>query len=156
MKVPAIVEQAKKSLEQGYCVVIGLQTTGEVSSKNLACNNGDICLGGNTSFSSDSRMDKICSVSAKILQLETFSLCIFQASLESEQSKSGTPLSGFVSLCKEIYCRFVEQHFPTRNDRFVRAPSFRCLFCPWHAKACHLILQFRALNVPICSCCETG
>jgi hypothetical protein len=30
MKVPAIVEETKKALEAGYCVVIGLQTTGEV------------------------------------------------------------------------------------------------------------------------------
>ena len=32
MKVPAIVEETKKCLEDGYCVVIGLQTTGEVRS----------------------------------------------------------------------------------------------------------------------------
>ena len=31
MKVPKIVEEAKEALEDGYCVVIGLQTTGEVS-----------------------------------------------------------------------------------------------------------------------------
>ena len=31
MKVPAIVEETKKALEAGYCVVIGLQTTGEAS-----------------------------------------------------------------------------------------------------------------------------
>ena len=30
MKVPAIVAEAKKALESGMCVVIGLQTTGEV------------------------------------------------------------------------------------------------------------------------------
>ncbi|XP_019644077.1 PREDICTED: protein FORGETTER 1-like [Branchiostoma belcheri] len=64
MKVPAIVQEAKESLEKGYCVVIGLQTTGE-------------------------------------------------ASLECELSKHGGQVSGFVSLCKEIYTRFVQQHFPT-------------------------------------------
>lgn len=32
MKVPAIVAEAKKALESGMCVVIGLQTTGEVRS----------------------------------------------------------------------------------------------------------------------------
>ena len=31
MKVPKIVEEAKQALDDGYCVVIGLQTTGEVS-----------------------------------------------------------------------------------------------------------------------------
>ena len=31
MKVPAVIHEAEKSLEEGYCVVIGLQTTGEVS-----------------------------------------------------------------------------------------------------------------------------
>ena len=30
MKVPAIVEEIKKALSQDTCVVIGLQTTGEV------------------------------------------------------------------------------------------------------------------------------
>ena len=30
MKVPAIVAEAKKALESDMCVVIGLQTTGEV------------------------------------------------------------------------------------------------------------------------------
>lgn len=31
IKVPTIIEEAKSSLEAGFCVVIGLQTTGEVS-----------------------------------------------------------------------------------------------------------------------------
>ena len=31
MKVPFIVNEAKEALESGNCVVIGLQTTGEVS-----------------------------------------------------------------------------------------------------------------------------
>ena len=30
MKVPAVVDLAKLALEEGCCVVIGLQTTGEV------------------------------------------------------------------------------------------------------------------------------
>lgn len=30
MKVPTIVQLAKEALDQGHCVVIGLQTTGEV------------------------------------------------------------------------------------------------------------------------------
>ena len=30
MKVPTIVAEAKKALEDDFCVVIGLQTTGEV------------------------------------------------------------------------------------------------------------------------------
>lgn len=33
MKVPAIVKEAKEALESGLCVVIGLQTTGEVCEK---------------------------------------------------------------------------------------------------------------------------
>ena len=31
MKVPTIVQLAKEALNQGHCVVIGLQTTGEVN-----------------------------------------------------------------------------------------------------------------------------
>ena len=34
MKVPTIVQEAQKALQDGYCVVIGLQSTGEVC---LAC-----------------------------------------------------------------------------------------------------------------------
>jgi len=30
MKVPTIVKEAQQSLQAGYCVVIGLQSTGEV------------------------------------------------------------------------------------------------------------------------------
>ena len=30
MKVPTIVEEAQQALRAGYCVVIGLQSTGEV------------------------------------------------------------------------------------------------------------------------------
>lgn len=30
MKVPAIVSEAERSLASGFCVVVGLQTTGEV------------------------------------------------------------------------------------------------------------------------------
>lgn len=35
MKVPAIVAEAKAALEAGQCVVIGLQTTGEVCTPRL-------------------------------------------------------------------------------------------------------------------------
>eukprot|EP00731_Ephydatia_muelleri_P029060 Em0020g704a len=43
MKVPAIVAEAKKALESGMCVVIGLQTTGESSLDNeLVQKDGDI------------------------------------------------------------------------------------------------------------------
>lgn len=35
MKMPEIIERAKEALEQGYCVVIGLQTTGEVRMLSL-------------------------------------------------------------------------------------------------------------------------
>lgn len=31
MKVPTIIQHAQEALQQGHCVVIGLQTTGEVS-----------------------------------------------------------------------------------------------------------------------------
>ena len=31
LKVPSIVEEARRALADGHCVVIGLQTTGEVS-----------------------------------------------------------------------------------------------------------------------------
>ena len=37
IKVPSIVEEAKKALESGYCVVIGLQTTGEVRLIIIIC-----------------------------------------------------------------------------------------------------------------------
>ncbi|CAC5397982.1 Protein strawberry notch homolog 2,Protein strawberry notch homolog 1,Protein strawberry notch,Protein FORGETTER 1 [Mytilus coruscus] len=62
MKVPAIVKEAKESLDGGSCVVIGLQTTGE-------------------------------------------------ASLDSELTKKGS-LTGFMSLCREILTRFINQYFP--------------------------------------------
>lgn len=38
IKVPTIIEEAKSSLEAGFCVVIGLQTTGEVSDLDIYCN----------------------------------------------------------------------------------------------------------------------
>ena len=41
MKVPAVVEQSKKALEEGYCVVIGLQTTGEAAADALELVPGD-------------------------------------------------------------------------------------------------------------------
>lgn len=66
LKVPVIVKEAKQALEDGCCVVIGLQTTGE-------------------------------------------------ASLEHEISK-GASLTGFVSLCREILSRFIDQYFPTTID----------------------------------------
>ena len=31
MKVPTIIKEAKDALDNGQCIVIGLQTTGEVS-----------------------------------------------------------------------------------------------------------------------------
>ena len=34
MKVPTIVQEAQQALQDGYCVVIGLQSTGEVG---IAC-----------------------------------------------------------------------------------------------------------------------
>ena len=43
MKVPSIVKEAKAALQDGYCVVIGLQTTGEASlDAELDQNDGDI------------------------------------------------------------------------------------------------------------------
>ncbi len=35
MKVPAIVEETNKALKDGMCVVIGLQTTGEVGINHI-------------------------------------------------------------------------------------------------------------------------
>ncbi|CAH3184446.1 unnamed protein product [Porites lobata] len=65
MKVPTIVEEAQQALRAGYCVVIGLQSTGE-------------------------------------------------ASLESEISRCGGILNGFVSSTEEIISRFITQYFPTQ------------------------------------------
>jgi len=31
MKVPAVIQQAQQALDDGFCIVIGLQSTGEVS-----------------------------------------------------------------------------------------------------------------------------
>ena len=43
--------------------------------------------------------------------------CLFsQASLDSELGKMKGGLTGFVSLCREILSRFVEQYFPTKID----------------------------------------
>ena len=38
---------------------------------------------------------------------------VLQASLQSEISKSGGQQKGFVSLCREILTRFIEERFPT-------------------------------------------
>ena len=38
IKVPAVVDIAKKALAENQCVVIGLQTTGEVSTATFATN----------------------------------------------------------------------------------------------------------------------
>lgn len=35
--MPAIVEETKAALKAGHCVVIGLQTTGEVNRKYKGC-----------------------------------------------------------------------------------------------------------------------
>ena len=37
MKVPTIVQEAQQALQDGYCVVIGLQSTGEVGLACLPC-----------------------------------------------------------------------------------------------------------------------
>lgn len=63
IKVPAVVREAKAVLDAGYCVVIGLQTTGE-------------------------------------------------ASMESEALSSKGPIKDFISLCREILTRFIQQQFP--------------------------------------------
>ena len=47
-----------------------------------------------------------------------------QASLDSELGKTKGSLTGFVSLCREILSRFVEQYFPTRIDNPVRKQFF--------------------------------
>ena len=44
IKVPAIVEEIKKALSQDMCIVIGLQTTGEVCLWFSVCNIG-VCYG---------------------------------------------------------------------------------------------------------------
>ncbi|EDV27087.1 uncharacterized protein TRIADDRAFT_54670 [Trichoplax adhaerens] len=41
LKVPAIVREAKAALDEGYCVVIGLQTTGEASLDNEITRQGN-------------------------------------------------------------------------------------------------------------------
>lgn len=46
MKVPTIIEESKSSLEAGFCVVIGLQTTGEASLQNEINKKNGIYPGG--------------------------------------------------------------------------------------------------------------
>ena len=88
MKVPAMVEEIEKALSQDMCVVVGLQTTGEV-----------MCLGGYL---------------AGFLCYNTRDLYLLQqASLESEMEASKGEPDGFISICKEILQRFVREHFPT-------------------------------------------
>lgn len=48
-----------------------------------------------------------------LFQVSHFTSSHFQASLESELNRSGSQLTKFVSLCREIMTRFVQQHFPT-------------------------------------------
>jgi len=60
--------------------------------------------------------------------------CVGQASLQSELLKSGGQQTGFVSLCREILTRFIEDRFPTSVEGLVSGDgalvicSCRC----WH------------------------
>ena len=43
--------------------------------------------------------------------------------METENSKSKQLLTGFVSLCREILLRFIQQHFPTMIENHVSSIS---------------------------------
>lgn len=97
MKIPTIVKEAQTSLENGCCVVIGLQSTGE-------------------------------------------------ASFESEFSKNKGKVTGFVSLCKEIFSRFITQHFPIMIESQNKE---EVLVDEWSKQARDLLLGFaEKINLP--------
>ncbi|XP_062605521.1 uncharacterized protein LOC134267315 [Saccostrea cucullata] len=97
MKIPTIVKEAQTALENGCCVVIGLQSTGE-------------------------------------------------ASFESEFSKNKGKVSGFVSLCKEIFTRFITQHFPIMTEN---QNKDEVLVDEWSKQARDLLLGFaEKINLP--------
>ena len=52
MKVPTIVQEAQQALQAGYCVVIGLQSTGEVCLKCFPSLLSNLQKEKNSSFSS--------------------------------------------------------------------------------------------------------
>lgn len=54
----------------------------------------------------------------------SFHLFNFQASFESEFSKNKGKVTGFVSLCKEIFSRFITQHFPIMIESQVSTFTF--------------------------------
>ncbi|CAH3034332.1 unnamed protein product [Porites lobata] len=97
MKVPTIVEEAQQALQAGYCVVIGLQSTGE-------------------------------------------------ASLESEISRCGGVLNGFVSSTEEIISRFITQYFPTQ----IIKSNGDVVEDQWSVQAKNLLQGFvKKINLPV-------
>jgi len=97
MKVPAIVQEAQQALQAGYCVVIGLQSTGE-------------------------------------------------ASLESEITRCGGVLNGFISSTEEILTRVITQYFPTQ----IIKSNGDVVEDQWSIQAKNLLLGFvKKVNLPI-------
>jgi len=97
MKVPTIVQEAQQALQDSYCVVIGLQSTGE-------------------------------------------------ASLESEITRCGGVLNGFISSTEEILSRFITQYFPTQ----IIKSNGDVVEDQWSIQAKNLLLTFvRKINLPI-------
>lgn len=91
VKVPHIVEMAKQALADGHCVVIGLQSTGEAS------------------------LDVEMTSSQPTKQRQTLmTSLVSKAKTASSDDVSG---DGFVSICREILRRFLQQHFPTRIEQ---------------------------------------
>ena len=92
VKVPRIVEMSRQAIQDGHCVVIGLQSTGEAS-----------------------------------LDVEMTSAAASQPFKQRQSlltsSSASTPASddvcgdGFVSICREILRRFIQQHFPTQIEK---------------------------------------
>ena len=72
MKVPTIVQEAQQALQDGYCVVIGLQSTGEVGF--IACLPR---LGKRTEQSQLKKMSTeiIVSVEFRFLEYSIFLIC---------------------------------------------------------------------------------
>ena len=88
VKVPHIVAMAKRALADGHCVVIGLQSTGEASLD----------------------FEVTSSQPAKRQTL-------MRSPPATATASSDVSGDGFVSICREILRRFIQQHFPTRVEQ---------------------------------------
>lgn len=78
-------------------------------------------------------LEEVVNVDTSVfVYIMTYLLVVFilQASLDSELNKNKGRLKGFISLCREIISRFIEQYFPTKIENAVSSKaSYDLFFC---------------------------